>query len=73
MRDLAKDLQTKIGEKVTVTGWVNSRRDHGGLIFIDLRDHTGVIQLVMTPEQNEAFKIAEGFGPRVRYESVHRS
>ncbi len=60
MRDLAKDLQTKIGEKVTVTGWVNSRRDHGGLIFIDLRDHTGVIQLVMTPEQNEAFKIAEG-------------
>lgn len=60
MRDLAKDLQTKIGEKVIVAGWVNSRRDHGGLIFIDLRDHTGVIQLVMTPEQNDAFKIAEG-------------
>lgn len=60
MRDLAIDLQTKIGEKVEVAGWVNSRRDHGGLIFIDLRDHTGVIQLVITPEQSEAFKIAEG-------------
>lgn len=60
MRNLSsKELITKIGQKVTVSGWVNSRRDHGGLIFIDLRDHTGIIQLVITPDVAEAFKIAE--------------
>ncbi len=59
MRELAKDLLTKIGQKVEVAGWVNSRRDHGGLIFIDLRDHTGIVQLVITPDTAEAFKIAE--------------
>lgn len=57
MRSLAKDL--KAGEKATVAGWVNSRRDHGGLIFIDLRDHTGIIQLVINPDTKEAFKLAE--------------
>ena len=44
---------------ITVAGWVHSRRDHGGLIFIDLRDHTGLVQLVITPEQAEAFRLAE--------------
>ena len=48
-----------IGEEITVSGWVNSRRDHGGLIFIDVRDHTGVLQLVIQPSAAEAFKIAE--------------
>jgi len=48
-----------VGQTVTVKGWVNSRRDHGGLIFIDLRDHTGVVQLAIRPEQAEAFKIGE--------------
>lgn len=42
-----------------VSGWVHSRRDHGGLIFIDLRDHTGLVQLVINPEQTEAFRLAE--------------
>lgn len=59
MRSLSTDLKTEIGKKVQVSGWVNSRRDHGGLIFIDLRDHKGVIQLVITPDTAEAFKIAE--------------
>lgn len=59
MRSLSLDLKTQIGETIEVAGWVNSRRDHGGLIFIDLRDHKGIIQLVITPNTTEAFKLAE--------------
>lgn len=59
MRTLVESLQNFLGKKVSVAGWVNSRRDHGGLIFIDLRDHTGLIQLVVTPETADAFKLAE--------------
>lgn len=59
MRILANELNNHLGKQVTVEGWVNSRRDHGGLIFIDLRDHTGIIQLVVTPETKDSFKLAE--------------
>ncbi len=59
MRILAKNSIDKIGEKITVKGWVNSRRDHGGLIFIDLRDHTGLLQLVISPDFAESFELAE--------------
>ena len=59
MRNLANTLQNYLGKTVTVEGWVNSRRDHGGLIFIDLRDHTDIIQLVVTPEITDSFKLAE--------------
>lgn len=59
MRVLTDKLIDFLGKKVVVEGWVNSRRDHGGLIFIDLRDHTGIIQLVITPETAEAFALAE--------------
>ena len=69
MRILANELENFLGKKVTVEGWVNSRRDHGGLIFIDLRDHTGVIQLVVTPENESDFGLAES----VRDEFVLRA
>ncbi len=59
-RVLATESAGKTGQAVQVSGWVNSRRDHGGLIFIDLRDHTGVVQLVINPEAGEAFRLAEG-------------
>ena len=59
MRSLSRSLKTAVGKKVQVAGWVNSRRDHGGLIFIDLRDHEGIIQLVITPDVAEAFQVAE--------------
>lgn len=59
MRILAKNSIDKIGEKITVKGWVNSRRDHGGLIFIDLRDHSGLLQLVISPDFMDSFKLAE--------------
>ncbi len=48
-----------VGQSISVSGWVNNRRDHGGLIFIDLRDHTGIVQLVINPEQSAAFSLAE--------------
>ena len=48
-----------VGEKITVKGWVNSRRDHGGLIFIDLRDHSGLLQLVISPDFMDSFELAE--------------
>lgn len=59
MRVFTDKLNDFLGKEVEVAGWVNSRRDHGGLIFIDLRDNRGLIQLVVTPETEEAFKLAE--------------
>lgn len=59
MRTLAKDSANKVGETIELKGWVQSRRDHGGLIFIDLRDHTGLIQLVVRPDNAETFAVAE--------------
>ena len=44
--------ESHIGTRVTVAGWADTRRDHGGLVFIDLRDHTGKVQLVVNPERS---------------------
>ena len=48
-----------MGQTVTLSGWVNRRRDHGGVIFIDLRDREGTVQVVCDPDRPEMFKVAE--------------
>jgi lysyl-tRNA synthetase class II len=48
-----------IGQEVTLCGWAHRRRDHGGVIFVDLRDREGLAQVVCDPDRPEMFKIAE--------------
>jgi aspartyl-tRNA synthetase len=60
-------LPDKVDSEVRVAGWVHRRRDHGGLVFIDLRDRTGIVQLVLNPDElGEAFKL----GHELRSEDV---
>jgi len=51
--------KSHVGETVELCGWAHRRRDHGGVIFIDLRDKTGLAQIVIDPDTPEAFKVAE--------------
>ena len=48
-----------VGQEVTLSGWVHRRRDHGGVIFIDLRDRNGLVQVVIDPDNPETFRMAE--------------
>ena len=52
------DLKS-VDEKIIIKGWVNTRRDHGGVVFIDLRDHTGLVQVIFHPEEKEVFDVAQ--------------
>lgn len=52
--------ETLLGQSVTLVGWAHRRRDHGGVIFIDLRDREGLVQVVCDPDRPEMFAIAEG-------------
>ena len=63
-----KVTEELIDQEVTLCGWVNRRRDHGGVIFIDLRDREGLVQVVFDPDRAEIFEIAE----QVRNEYVLR-
>lgn len=57
-----------VGQQVSVAGWVLSRRDHGGVVFIDLRDRSGHVQVVVDPDRPEAFEVAD----KLRHEYVIR-
>ena len=48
-----------LNNEVTICGWIHRRRDHGGVIFLDVRDTTGIVQVVVNPENDQAFKIAD--------------
>ncbi len=58
-RTYTKDLSNKVGETITLAGWVNIRRDQGKMVFFDLRDMTGIVQCVVLPNHVEAVTIAK--------------
>ena len=62
-RFLIKDTAKNIGAKVRVCGWVNTRRAHGKILFIDLRDRSGVLQVVFVPSNQEAYELAQTLRP----------
>ncbi|MEK7658303.1 MAG: aspartate--tRNA ligase [Patescibacteria group bacterium] len=62
-RFLVNETSKHIGEKVRVAGWVNTRRAHGKILFIDLRDKSGVLQIVFLPSNKEVYELAEQLRP----------
>ncbi len=63
MRTNILDTKDKIGEKVELFGWVNSRRDMGKIIFVDLRDRSGVVQVVFTPKDRQMYDLINAARP----------
>jgi aspartyl-tRNA synthetase len=62
-RILTKNTINFLNQKVKVSGWVNSRRDHGKIIFIDLRDISGLLQVVFTPQNEKTYQLAQELRP----------
>ena len=48
-----------IGQEIAISGWIQRRRDHGGVIFFDIRDEDGLVQVVYNPESKDTFSLAE--------------
>jgi len=65
-----KETSKHIGKKVRVEGWVNSVRSHGKIIFIDLRDITGILQLVFIPQNKDAYQIVKDIKPEFVIEAI---
>ncbi|MBI2592816.1 MAG: aspartate--tRNA ligase [Candidatus Colwellbacteria bacterium] len=63
MRLLTSEVPDKVSGEVELSGWVNARRDHGKLIFIDLRDKDGLVQIVFKPDDESLYKMAESLRP----------
>ncbi|KKU15467.1 hypothetical protein A3A20_02140 [Candidatus Wolfebacteria bacterium RIFCSPLOWO2_01_FULL_45_19] len=63
MRILTEEIIERVGKEVRLAGWVGARRDHGKIIFIDLRDISGIVQLVFTPKEKELYQKAERLRP----------
>lgn len=62
-RTYIKDLQSKVGEQVSISGWIDVRRDQGKMVFLDLRDVTGKVQAVVLPMHTEALEVAQRVRP----------
>ncbi len=63
-RTLTNELPKSIGHSVKIAGWVDIRRDHGKLIFLDIRDRSGIVQVVVTPKATAALEIAKDIRPQ---------
>jgi len=57
------EIAKHIGEKIKVSGWVNARRAHGKILFIDLRDRSGVLQTVFIPQNKEVYNLSQELRP----------
>ena len=62
-RFLISEVAKHVGEKVTIAGWVSVRRTHGKIVFIDLRDKSGVLQCVFVPQNEQAYALSEQIRP----------
>ena len=62
-RTLTNQTQNSVGKQVRLLGWVQTRRDHGKIIFLDLRDSGGIVQLVCTPQEKEVYELAQTIRP----------